>query len=96
MEIKANYAEMEVSASKIISAANAYRVEVKNLYNDIDNLNNVWKGTDNLEYVNKVNSYKDDINTLGEVVENYGKFLNRSAQIIKGTQNDIAANARRL
>ncbi len=96
MEFKANYAEMESSAGKIIFAANQYRGEVEALYRDVENLSNVWKGADNLKFVSTVNSYKEDLKALGDIVENYGQFLSKSAQIIKETQNDVTASAGRL
>lgn len=94
--IKANYVEMQTSAHNMINAGEEYKTNVGELYHIVDDLVEHWKGTDNLAFAQTANGYKADLTALGTVIEKYGKFLDTSAQSIRGTQEQIANNARRI
>ena len=67
--IKASYEGMRNDASAITKASGDYKTNVNKLYQEVDQLADVWKGTDNQEYATKVNSYKQDMLNLGVAVE---------------------------
>ncbi|MBQ8891500.1 MAG: WXG100 family type VII secretion target [Bacilli bacterium] len=94
--IKANYAEMQSAATEISKAAEEYKTNVEGVYQIVDSLVNHWKGADNVKFANTVNDYKNDLTSLGDVVNSYGEFLNKSAQIISSTQDEISSAAGRL
>lgn len=94
--IEADYNGIHSAAKQISNAANDYNSNVRELYNIVDNLESVWKGDDNVAFINTVNSYKKDILALGTVVNNYAIFLESSATGVENTQNEISNAARKL
>ena len=96
MALSASYEEIKSSATSIRSSSEEYKTSVNAIYAVVDNLSNDWKGVDNVSFVEKVNSYKNDILALGTAVENYAKFLEVSARTLEETQNDISAAATKL
>ncbi len=94
--IRASYAEMLSAATNITKAADDYKANVDSLYQIVDNLSSNWKGSDNISFANTVTGYKDDLKSLGDVVDSYAKFLSKSAQTISQTQDEISGAARKL
>lgn len=94
--IRASYEEMESAATKIGAAGGEYKTNVDALYSEVEKLKDVWDGVDNQKYVATVNSYKEDLRALGDVVEKYASFLNKTSQVIKETQEGISTAAGRL
>ena len=91
--LEADYEEMDAEASNINKAAQEYINAVEELYTIVDNLREVWEGTDNTVYTETVNSYKSDIQNLGTAVNNYARFLNKAAGTISETQNTVKSGA---
>lgn len=96
MNLQANLTQMSTDAKAINNAASEYQAAVSELYKTVDNLTTAWQGTDNVSYANKVNSYKDEIQALGQIVNNYAVFLNRAAASLQELQGEIASSASRL
>jgi len=94
--IKASYEEMNAAANEITGAANKYQANVDALYNTVSNLETSWKGPDNLTYVETVNSYKENLKALGDVINNYSIFLNKSADYLRETQDEVQSDSGRL
>ena len=94
--LRANYQEMAGIAGSVTNLAEQYKTCVNEVYKVVESLENDWKGTDNVTYINQVKSYQEDLNSLGVVIENYAKFLSKTAQVIENTQAEIANNAGRL
>lgn len=82
--------------NEVQGEAAAYRSEVNKIYQVVDNLRTVWNGTDNQAFVTKVNSYKDEMENLGKVIDSYGEFLLQVAKVIDDTQSQIADAAGKL
>jgi len=93
--ISAEYGGMQTIAKNISNLANDYISNINGVYKIISDLENNWKGVDNVAYVNKANEYREDLMALGEAINNYGMFLDQAAVTTSTTQEDIAANARR-
>ena len=89
----ADYNGMQSIARKISQSASDYNTRVMELYNIVSELEQVWKGNDNIAYVNRINRYKDDILRLGKIVKSYAEFLNNAAIMTSDIQNDISAAA---
>ena len=94
--IKASYEEMQSQANEISKAAEEYTTNVDSLYAIVDNLSDNWKGTDNISFANTVNGYKNDLKSLGDVVNSYAEFLSKAASTISMTQDEISGAASRL
>ncbi len=94
--IRATYDEMKQAANEMTQYAGEYKDNVDGLYTIVDNLVEVWKGEDNLKFGETANSYKDNLKALGDVVTDYAKFLENSANLINEAQDDVSAAAGRL
>ncbi len=93
---KADYAEMKSSAVTISKSAKDYKESVDSLYQIVDNLVENWKGEDNVKFAETVNGYKEDMKSLGDIVDDYSVFLNKAVAVISETQDEITAAAGRL
>lgn len=85
-----NYEEMEAIANNLASAAGEYEAEIKKLYSKINELKNAWDGEDNAVYVRKIDGYKENLQSLGKVLNDYSSFIRSSINLLKETQNEIA------
>ncbi len=95
-DFKASYQEMASIASTMLSLADRYREYVKGIYVVINELENDWKGNDNISFTSKAKDYEGDLNALGEIIKKYGIFLQKSASAIKDAQDDVANRAGRI
>ena len=93
--ISAEYSSMQAIAKNISNLANDYISNINGVYKIISDLENNWKGVDNVAYVNKANEYKEDLTALGQAINNYAMFLDQAAVTTSRTQEDIASSARR-
>lgn len=94
--IRANMGELTNLGNKVVAQSEAYVAQVNKIYSTVDSLSSKWEGTDNQQYVQKVNEYKPDIQNLGEVIRGYGEFLKSTSNTLQQVQNDIASAASRL
>ena len=96
MVLKASPEEIRTSGKGLVDNAESYLGSVKNLYNTVDNLQQKWQGSDNVQFANTVNGYKENINALGQVIGNYGVFLQETANSLEKLQAEIAQQASNL
>lgn len=96
MNLQANLGQMSYEAKEIQDAAVEYNNAVNELYKIVDNLSSSWQGTDNVAFANQVNSYKQEIVALGNVVNNYALFLNKTSGSLNDLQGDISSAAGKL
>ena len=78
--IKAEPGEVISCGNNIISTAQTYNTEVKNIYSIVDDLKTVWTGSSASRYTDNIESFRADyekfgtlINDLGELVTAIGK-----------------------
>ena len=96
MVLKASPEEIRTAGKSLVVNAESYLGSVKNLYNTVDNLQQKWQGSDNVQFANTVNGYKENINALGQVIGNYGVFLQETANSLEKLQAEIAQQASNL
>lgn len=96
MDLQANLEQMKNEARDINSAAKEYEDAVTQLYAVVDNLSTSWQGVDNKTFVDKINSYKNEIQTLGQIVNNYAIFLDGAAGSLDELQGDVSSAAGKL
>ena len=89
----AGYEELEIVANNVATAASEYATEIQKLYSKVEELKNAWSGEDNVAYANKVESYKENLQSLGEVLNDYSVFIKNSVNLLKETQSEIASSA---
>lgn len=96
MILKARPDDIRNAGKQLVSDAEAYIASVKSLYETVDNLKQSWQGSDNQEFAATVYSYKDNIDALGQVIGNYGVFLQETGSSLEKLQSDIAQEASQL
>lgn len=84
------------NGKKVVTKADDYLADVKELYELINSVNGVWKGVDNASYTNKIADYEQNIKSLGQVVGNYGVFMQETANNYDKLQSEIAQDASRI
>lgn len=96
MVLKASPEEIRTAGKNLVGNAESYLGSVKSLYDTVDNLKANWQGSDNEQFANTVYSYKENINALGQVIGNYGVFLQETANSLEKLQAEIAQQASNL
>ncbi len=95
-DISSNLESLRSLGKDIESKSAEYAAEVKKIYTSVDNLRNGWAGPDNQSYVTRVNEHKEQITELGKVIDDYGRFLQVTANQLGQVQQDISNAAGRL
>ena len=96
MVLKASPEEIRTAGKSLVGNAESYLGSVKSLYETVDNLQANWKGSDNQQFAATVNGYKENIMALGQVIGNYGVFLQETANSLEKLQAEIAQQASNL
>ena len=96
MILKASPEEIRTAGKNLVGNAESYLGSVKSLYETVDNLQTNWKGADNQQFAATVNGYKENIMALGQVIGNYGVFLQETANSLEKLQAEIAQQASNL
>ena len=96
MTLKASPEEIRTAGKGLVEKAESYITSVKALYKTVEELSMSWQGEDNVKFANTVNSYRENINALGQVIGNYGVFLQETANSLEKLQAEIAQQASNL
>lgn len=96
MVLKASPEEIRGAGKNLVDKGNSYMASVKSLYETVDNLKANWTGSDNQQFVSTVYGYRENINALGQVIGNYGVFLQETATNLEKLQAEIAQQASNL
>ena len=96
MALKATPEEIRTAGKKIVANAETYLASVKSLYQTVDNLKTTWQGADNQQFAATVYSYKGNIDALGQVIGNYGVYLQETGNSLESLQSAIAQQAKSL
>lgn len=91
--LSANPDEIRAAGVATVNNASTYIDCVKRLYAEVDSLRANWDGADNQQFANTVYGYKENIDALGQVIGNYGTFLQETANSLAKLQADIAQQA---
>lgn len=96
MILKASPEEIRTAGKKLVANAESYLASVKAIYETVDNLKANWQGADNQQFAVTVYGYKENIDALGQVIGNYGVFLQETGNSLEKLQADIAQQASSL
>jgi len=93
-----NPAELTKLGNQVINQSNQFLDEVKAVFNLVQSIETSpdWQGDDMKAFVQTVRGYQGDLNNLGQVIGNYGRFLIQAASGTSNTNQAIAQAARRL
>ncbi len=96
MDLSVNMETVKQLGLNVQEQASEYNSEIANIYSIVDDVKNNWQGADSIKYTSQVEGYKENMEALGKVIEQYGQFLLNAAQTYTQLQDDIASNASKL
>ncbi|GFN30950.1 WXG100 family type VII secretion target [Paenibacillus xylaniclasticus] len=94
--IKVDPSQLETAAGKIRDQATEYQKLYNQLYNDVAHMGNAWKGEDNRAYTQQIDGFKDDLENMKRLMDEFARFLTESAKAYKDTQAAIVQAAGKL
>jgi len=83
---------IEIS-NRLDTVSSDFLMQVKNMYNSLDDLMAKWQGQGAGEYYKSILNRKADVEALGKVIAQYGVFLANAGTIYNNTDADIASSA---
>ncbi len=83
-------------ATNIEACNDDYQRLYQELYSKIDYLSGIWKGKDNVAFVEEIRTYENNFQRISIVLRQYSDFLRRSINAYEGTQNELYAQAKQL
>lgn len=98
MSIKINVdpSRLDISANRMEQQANSYEKNFQQLYQSIEAMQSGWQGKDNMAFVNQIKGFQGDFQQMATLMKEYANFLKLSAKTYRQTQDERAAQARRL
>lgn len=85
----ANYETMQTIARETHEAAKRYVDSIDAIYKLVDRTSEIWEGTDNYQFIDSALEYKETMNKLGQVINNYAVFLDKAAVSTARTQEAV-------
>ncbi len=96
MNLSVNMETVRQMGKTVMDQSAEYNSEIANIYSVIDTVKEVWQGTDSSSYTSQVEGYRQNMEALGKVIEQYAQFLLNTADTYQKLQDDITANAGKL
>ncbi len=94
--IKVTAGELDVAAGEIHGLAGEYQTNYNNLFTTIDTSLSTWTSEDKTAFINQINGFKDDFERMHELMETYARFLEKSAEAYRTTQQNVINRAQSL
>ena len=92
----ANTSDMSYTGKVIRELGEEYKTNINSIFTLIDNLGNKWSGEASNQYVTTFNSYKSDLNRLGDTISNMGIALSNAAVRFDDNEDDLKTQAGNL
>ena len=89
-------AKLDAAAASIEQQAADYQKVYQQLFTEVEGMAKAWQGADNLAYTTQINGFKDDLNQMKKLMDDYAAFLKQSATAYKNTQDQIVNQAKTL
>lgn len=85
--------QLESCAARMDQDNQDYERAMKELFAEVDNLSEVWKGKDNQALTAEIMKLQGDFQQLSVLCSQYSEFLKSSARAYCDTQDEIAGQA---
>lgn len=96
MKIFANPYQLEQTASTMDQQILEYEQQYKQLYVEVDKMQNAWRGKDNVAYSEQIRSFEIEFVNMSELMKEYTSFLKHSALTYRNLQEELTNKARLL
>lgn len=87
---------LEHTGREIGEKADGYKRLYERLFTEVETMEQVWQGKDNVAFTQQITGFRNDFQQMEGIMRDYADFLYRSASVYRKTQEDIAAQVRRL
>ena len=88
--------DLNQTGRNISELGGSYKSNITNIFAEIDNLSAKWSGGASEKYITACNSYKSDLNKLGEAIVGMGHGLQTAAAMFSDNEEDLATQAGNL
>ena len=88
--------QLITTAGKIEGLASEYKKQYEQLYSETNAMATTWSGKDHVEFVNRIDGFKDDLLKMYELMMAYADFLRKSAKAYSDAQDAVVNEARTL
>ena len=61
--------------NQIIQNSSSYNSEIKKIYNIVNDLKQTWQGSAAQRFVDNIESFKDDYEKFGKLINDFGELL---------------------
>ena len=86
-KIMVDLTKLELVASKIEEQAADYSKLYQQLFTEVE---------DNIAYTTQIEGFREDLNKIKQVLDEYSSFLRQSAKVYKSTQDEVISKAKTL
>lgn len=87
---------LETVGSKIEEQTADYSKMYQQLFTEVQAMKKAWQGADNIAYTTQIEGFREDLEKMKKLLEQYSIFLKESAKIYKRTQEDVISKAKTL
>ncbi len=95
-DIQVTPSELISAAGKIEGLAGDYQRQYNALYKTTGDMATTWQGKDNIAYTDQIAGFRDDFETMYNLMMAYADFLRKSAKAYQETQDAVTADAKKL
>ena len=96
--LNVDMAELKGKGLQTIKQAEEYALNINKMYDEIHSLEErkKWSDSASRSFVTQIEGYRKDIEALGDIFSDYGKFLINASKIYDDTKNSILSAAKKL
>lgn len=95
-KIMVDPSRLEAVGSKIEQQTADYSKMYQQLFSEVQAMGKAWQGADNVAYTTQIEGFREDLEKMKKLLEQYSIFLKESAKIYKRTQEDVISKAKTL
>lgn len=88
--------ELISCATRMENQNQEYERNVQSLFNEVELMQNSWKGKDNQAFTSEIKKFEADFKMLSVLCMQYAEFLKTSARAYTETQEELASQATRI
>ena len=96
MQIKVDYDQVHQSALNIKQKAMQYEETIQKIYGRMHQMQSIWQGADNQAFIDKLEQFRPQLERMRDIIEQYGLYLQKSAENYQALQQDRIMKARTL
>ena len=87
---------LDSTAGQVEHLADQYKSEYESLFGIVKELQNAWRGEDNVAFTNQIEGFRDDFQRMERLMRDYAAYLRKVAESYRTTQDNIVAQAKTL